>query len=292
MDFFSLGYYDRTYRNNDDLTLWRLAQFDERPRVVDSEYDRFNALKSSIHYLSQFDGQYQIDMNNQAVFETRLQEFYDRILLREAVCHSDTSVARALEKENEAWQRYHTEVNSSFRIIDGDPGLERSSWTMAISGIALDDAQIREKSLSDFYFALADSLDYSERHSHIPEDFVIREYNRFIRSIKESEYNYSVQIRRKALSKEMEVWEKWMNSRSAVSSLLTGLCKKAYDNSTNNVRRMKLIMLKNRYSGYGIISGDVWRLQIPYSASDEELEGPSFDERWDSMLDSLNNNHQ
>ena len=78
----------------------------------------------------------------------------------------------------------------------------------------------------------------------------------------------------------MNAWKKWMERRATVSSLLAGLCKEVYDNSTNNVRRHKYIMLKNRYQGYGLTSQDVMECLIPYTASDEELDGPSFNERW------------
>ena len=81
----------------------------------------------------------------------------------------------------------------------------------------------------------------------------------------------------------MDEWKKWMKYRGVVSSQLHGLCKEAYDNSTNNIRRYKLIMLKNRYEGYGITSGDVMECLLPYTASDEELDGPSFDEKWKAL---------
>ena len=67
------------------------------------------------------------------------------------------------------------------------------------------------------------------------------------------------------------------------SSLLNGLKKDCYDNATNNVRRKKLIMLKNRYQGYGVTSEDIMSCLIPYTASDVELNGPSFDEKWKSL---------
>jgi hypothetical protein len=81
----------------------------------------------------------------------------------------------------------------------------------------------------------------------------------------------------------MDAWKKWQKSRAMVSSLLTGLCKEVYDNSTNSVRRHKYIMLKNRYRGYGLTSNDVMECLIPYTATEEELGGPSFNERWDAL---------
>ena len=168
---------------------------------------------------------------------------------------------------------------------------------MAISGILCDDAQTRETSLADFYFALTDSLDYEvrhkksvigvyelEKHTEIQEEKVLREYRNFMNSLVEDEFSYPISQRKKVLAMEMNAWRKWMGCRKEVSSLLTGLVKDCYDNATNNVRRKKLIMLMNRYQGYGLTSGDVMRCLLPYDASDDELSGPSFDEKRKKLL--------
>ena len=131
---------------------------------------------------------------------------------------------------------------------------------------------MRALSLEDFYFALTDSLDYEishkrsvigvydiEKHSLVSDASVSNEYSRFKDFFKDHsffdpEYSYPESELRSALDDEMRAWEKWMATRRIVSSLLDGLCKEVYDNSTNNVRRYKLIMLKNRYQGYGVTS--------------------------------------
>ncbi len=294
-DFAELWYRDNSYNDNLDLTLWRLAQYDyDSIYSPDSEFDRFFYLKNSIQGLCLFDALFQFELNLKAGLEADFQKFYDRVLVREAIRHSSTDIAKALEDEETAWQSYHAELDSTFRIIDGTPNaFVGSAWPMAISGIAYDDAQLREESLADFYFALTDSLDYEVRHkksvigeydlvkhSTILEERVLKEYRRFMGSLEEDDISYPVPERKKALEREMNAWKEWMKSRATVSSLLAGLCKEVYDNSTNNVRRHKYIMLKNRYQGYGLTSQDVMECLIPYSASDEELDGPSFNERW------------
>ena len=90
-------------------------------------------------------------------------------------------------------------------------------------------------------------------------------------SFVENEYAYPVSARTRELTAEMNAWKKWMQGREAVSSLLSGWLKDVYDNSTNNVRRRKYIMLKNRYQGYGAVNGDVLETLISYEASDEEM---------------------
>ena len=294
-DFAELWYRDNSYIDNLDLTLWRLAQYDNDSRYSPAtEYDRFYYLKNAIQGLCLFDAQFQFELNLNAGLEADFQEFYDKVLVREAIRHSSTDIAKALEEEETTWQSYHAELDSTFRKIDGTPNaFVGSAWPMAISGIAYDDALMREESLADFYFALTDSLDYKIRHkksvigeydlvkhSTIQEERVLKEYRLFMDSLEEDDIYYPVPERKKALEREMNAWKEWMKSRATVSSLLAGLCKEVYDNSTNNVRRHKYIMLKNRYQGYGLTSQDVMECLIPYSASDEELDGPSFNERW------------
>ncbi|MBR5660638.1 MAG: hypothetical protein IKW99_03720 [Bacteroidales bacterium] len=287
-DFYGL-WYNRgdSLKFNDDLTLWRLEQYDTVSHSPNSEYERFSILKERINSLTEFDSLFQVDLNFWASFKADLQEFYDRVLLRETIGQSDDEVAIAFKKENDAWLNYHVQVDSAFRIIDGNPeGMVGSAWSMAISGIREDDALIRESSLNDFYFTLTDGPEkYDlERHVEVSEKKVLNEYKRFMDSFVEDEAYYPVPERKEALSLEMKAWNEWMVARNSVSSLLYGQYKEAYDNATNNVRRIKYIMLKNRYSGYGVTSNDVYELLIPYTVSDEELDGPSFDEKWNHLL--------
>ncbi len=294
-DFIELWYHDDSKFLDDDLTLWRLAQYcnNEGYDIPESGIDQFNYLKHSYSELLCYDPQFQYEMNLFAGLEADFQEFYDRVLVREAIRQSSPSVANALEKEERAWQSYHKELDSTFRVLDGNPsGAVGSAWPMAISGIAKDDAEMREESLYDYYYALTDSVEYVIEHiesvicedglkkpGEISNEEVLNEYRRFMDSLDEDEFYYPIPKRIKALERDLATWENWMRSRRVVSSLLTGPCKYAYDNSTNSIRRHKYIMLKNRYQGYGITSGDVMECLIPYTASDEEVQGPSFDER-------------
>lgn len=294
-DFIELWYHDDSRLLDDDLTLWRLAQYsiNEVYVIPKDGIERFKYLKSSYSRLLRFEPQFQYEMNLFAGLEADFQEFYDRVLVRESIRRSSTSVANALKEEEKAWQSYHKELDSTFRVLDGNPsGAVGSAWPMAICGIAKDNAEMREESLFDYYFALTDSIDYVTRHEDrmsqdgqekqdgFSNEDVYHEYRCFMDSLDEGECYYPVSERRRALERDLETWGKWMNSRRIVSSLLTGPCKYAYDNSTEKIRRHKYIMLKNRYQGYGMTSRDVMECLIPYTASDEEARGPSFDERW------------
>lgn len=293
-DFMSVLGQKEPNGSDDAFTVWRLQQYYLDTYYPDSEYDRFSYLKDAMESLCCYERQSQFELNFYSGMLATFQELFDRLMYREAVRHSSTKLGKALERENQVWEEYHAQLDSTFRIIDGNcHGLNGSSWSMAISGILYDNAGIRAESLGDFYFALTDSLDYEIRHKRskigvyeitrhpaISDEKILWEYKNFMASLTEDEDSYPVKMRTKELTAEMNAWKKWMQSRKSVSSLLTGFVKDAYDNSTNNVRRHKYIMLKNRYQGYGPTSNDVQECLIPYDASDEEMNGPSFDVRW------------
>ncbi len=299
-DFYELWYRDESYLLDDDLTTWRLMQYDSLSFIQpDSEFDKFYTLKNAIQGLLLYEPQSQWDMNFHAGLECDFQEYYDRVLYREAVRHSDGKLASALKKEQESWLCYHSALDSAFRVIDGDPnGMVGSACPMAISGIAYDDAVMRAFSLESFYFALTDSLDYKvshkksligqydiERHAQISNVMVLNEYRKFMEYFKDEtffdpEFSYPAADLRKALEIEMKAWQGWMATRVYVSSCLSGLCKECYDNSTNEVRRHKLIMLKNRYQGFGITSQFILDCLLSYSCQDAEIESFSFEKNY------------
>lgn len=269
--------YDGKY---DDFTLWRIEQFRSDTLSPLSFYEKFNLLKSTANSLCDFEPFFKFEYDNMSCLDEQLQSFYDRLLLRETLKHSDQNVEKALLTEDSAWRRYHAAMDEVYQRIQEDPNhFNGSAWGQAILGARQDDAFIREYSLVDLCFSSEENYE-PETHSTISDGIVLQEYRRFLNSFVENEYHHPIKVRRKALEKEMIEWQKWMISRSVVSAQLSGRNKDLYDNSTNNARRMKYIMLKNRYQGYGVISNDVQELLIPYSVSDEDLYGPSFDEKW------------
>lgn len=302
MDFYELWYHDDSYLEDDKLTTWRLMQYDSLSVIVpDSEFDKFHSLRNAIQGLLLYEPQSQWDMNFHAGLESDFQEYYDRVIFREAVRHSDSMLADALTQEQEAWLGYHAALDSAFRVIDGDPhGMVGSAWSMAISGISYDNALMRALSLEDFYFALTDSLDYQfahkrsmigeyeiERHERVTDKRVLKEYGRFMdyfndKTFFDPEFSYSVTELRSALENEKKAWQSWMASREEVSARLSGLCKDCYDNATNNVRRHKLIMLKNRYQGFGLTSQFILDCLLPYGCSDSDIETFSFEDKYRS----------
>lgn len=49
---------------------------------------------------------------------------------------------------------------------------------------------------------------------------------------------------------DKQLWKNWMRARTRISNGLTGYVKTVYDNTTNNIKRHKLILLKNHFLNY------------------------------------------
>ena len=275
---------DRGYdEQHDDFTLWRVEQFRCDTLRPASVYEKFNLLKSAINSICDFEPIIKFEYDNMSCLEEQLQSFYDRMLLRELTSRSNPTLSQALLNEDTAWKSYHAALDSTYHKLFEYPNeINGSAWGQSLLGALQDDSFIREHSLADLCYSSMEQFK-PETHPLVSDEMVIQEYRRFRDSFEEDEYHYPIKIRKKALEIEMAEWQKWMNSRVAVSSLLTGREKELYDNSTNNSRRMKYIMLKNQYEGYGVTSDDVLELLIPFSAPDEQLSGPSFDEKWKDL---------
>ena len=280
IDVWSQRGYDKEH---DDFTLWRIEQFRSDTLSPLSFHEKINLLKSTANSICDFEPFFKFEYDNLSCLEEQFQSFYDRLLFRETLKQSEQNVEQALLREDSAWRSYHAAMDEAYQRIQEDPDhLMGSAWGQAILGARQDDAFIREYSLVDLCFSFEKNYE-PETHSNISDGMVLQEYRRFLKSFVENEYHHPVKVRRNALEKEMVEWQKWMKCRSAVSSLLSGRNKELYDNSTNNARRMKYIMLKNCYQGYGVTSNDVLELLIPYSALDDDLDCPSFNDKWEKL---------
>ena len=285
---------DQQKEFDDAFVEWRLEQYYTGIRKPDSEYERFMYLKRAINSLCNYGPETTGGIEYRSGLCSRLDLFYNRILRQELMRHSTGRLAAALAEEDLAWEAYHTSLTSTYEVLHSvDDPWYYSAVLACLAEISGEDARIRSNSLEDFYFALVDGADYEMRHgsrrvrhTEMPESRVLQEYGNFINVLDPNEIwsNDNVQLayQKKVLKDEMSAWQKWMQSRKSVSSLLDGFVKDAYDNATNNALRAKYIMLKNRYMGYGIISNQQWEALIPSDASDEELDGPPFEVRFHS----------
>ena len=142
-------------------------------------------------------------------------------------------------------------------------------------------------SLLDYYFILGDSnYQPTERHRLIPDKMMQKAYSDFYDDLINSDFeDYSVEEKRCALNNDMRFWNKWMAERQKISKQLSLPFKRIYDNCTNNLKRRKLIQLKNQYcehmTGLPQSTADVLLQQ---DCSDEELFNYDYQTRYDAYI--------
>lgn len=273
-------------REGDPFILWRIAQYDtvrHRPATL---RERFDCLRGAVDSLMEYEEPYQVSLNNQTYLQADLEEFRGRMLLRELMDRSGGRLRRALADEDATWRSYRDEAQAAYQVLQGDPTDEASSWPMCPAGFREDGARLRQRSLEDLLYFMADGEPPRDVQTRLWNSYVEKGYGEFMKSLAEDEYHFGVEERKRALQGERAAWLRWLGARYGVSSRLTGKARAAWDNSTRAACRMKYIMLKNRYEGYGITAHSVYDSLIPYDAPDEELDGPSFEERWEAILQS------
>ena len=123
----------------------------------------------------------------------------------------------------------------------------------------------------------------------VSADLVLNEYTLFktilaerSKKQKDPEFNdpewyYPLEEQINALEEDQFAWEKWMKARSVVSSTLDENLRNQYDNLTNNIRRRKLIDLKNRYEGFGMMSEYQYEMILKYDCTDKELADHKYE---------------
>ena len=276
---------------DDDLTLWRLAQYKPCRKAPASEAERFGLLQDAISDLTDFDGGTQFELNWWSWMSLELDEFYNRILDREILRRMDGDLKAALSEENGKWLLYHAQLDSTYMALTDEPnGWAGSAWPMSIAGILEDDANARATASGEFLFSIADGrLETApEKHIDVSDEKIHEEFRVFMHGLVKEEYLYPVPVRREALAADMRAWDEWMASRGRVSALLSGDIKEVFDNATNNLRRHKLIMLRNCYEGYGVTSHEVLEHILYYDVPDEVLDTVHpFKVRWEAYCDSL-----
>ena len=121
--------------------------------------------------------------------------------------------------------------------------------------------------LDEAYRKFKDAVNHSRLYEYY-EDSVIAEMNA-------------------ALTTEHKAWNKWIQKRESVASQLNGEVKRIYMNSTNELKRHKLIQLLNQYNGYGIMSPDIMEHLLNQNCTDKQLKSYSgFSIIWESSHNS------
>ena len=171
---------------------------------------------------------------------------------------------RQKKRERALWENYLEAAEEVYRRIR----MNDFCGTAAPMGFAEYRHDLNAQVLASFAYA-------GKGHEPVANQMVLDEYD----GLKAEEVEeiapgymkeYSLADKMKAMRAERKAWSRWQAFRAKVSKRLEGEAKTTYDARTNELRRMKLIQLKNRYM-YGLMSNDFIELMLDPNCSDEEL---------------------
>ena len=267
------------YQDDWEMIVWRINEC----YPIDgssSEMERYQGFSEQIDSLLSYSIGSQWDANVQAWLAAQLYhykvEIYNNRLL-----DCSNSFKKLFVSEQCVWKEYEKALHDICdKIIVGKNG--GSASPMIYSGLFIESYEQRLISLLDCYFTLKD-FDYrsTEKHKLISDNMIHRAYSDFFHRLTDSDYeDYSADEKRNALRNDMRFWNKWMAERVQLPMPL----KEVYDNCTNNLKRRKLIQLKNFYDGYGLTTSFTQELILHPDCSDEELFNYDYQKRYELMM--------
>lgn len=257
------------YQDDLDMILWRINECYPL-NCSTSEIERFQRFSEQIDSLLSYSLGSQWDANIQAWLATKLHEckveIYNNRLL-----DCNNMFKDILVSEHSVWKEYEEALyDICDKLVVGKHG--GSGAPMAYGDFFIESYEQRLLSFLDYYFTLIDSnFQLIEKHRVIPDKMMQKAYSDFYDDLINSDFeDYSVEEKRCALNNDMRFWNKWMAERQKISKQLSLPFKTIYDNCTNNLKRRKLIQLKNQYL-------DHWT-GIPQSTADVLLQQDCSDE--------------
>ena len=257
--------------------------------IDDSEYD-FEAEKERIKNTPWEELITQSDMNAKSAMEA--DALCDSINLLTSYLRRNSPSPLLLD-DNKEWTTYANAMSQSMdAFFMNDIGY--SSIIMTLSDFEIDHYRQRLISLNNISNYLKGQKYSNYRHSNVSNSMLDEAYRLFTDAVNHSclyeDCEDSVITKMNvALTTEHKEWKKWIEKRESVASQLNGEIKTIYINSTNELKRLKLIQLLNQYKGYGIASNDTWENLLKQDCTDKQLRSyPGFSIVWKSYLDSLN----
>ena len=130
------------------------------------------------------------------------------------------------------------------------------------------------QALLNIYFSLTvDQYHSKNQFGFISNSLLNKAFNDYKQSIS---FTY-----KKDVEKSYIRWKQWMAQRDKISHTLSGKLKTVYDNSTNIIKRNKLIQFKNRYEQYGCGERSWLNMLLSDDCTDKELTNFDFTKKWD-----------
>lgn len=262
------------YASDDRRLLWRLDQFDpiveQKPQ---SGFEKIQFIRGQYERLLDYDLGSQWDMTLWAWLSTDFRDLYGRVLKKEILAHASSKSIDALKAEFKCEDSYNRATSNAFQMIEGSPEWSGSSFPYRVGCYGIPNIDMGNLAKEEVLHVLYDSSYVTENdHMLITKALIGNEYTLFADTLEEDEYTYTMNKQKEALNKDRSSFFAWMDARASVSAKLDGKIKIVYDNSTQSIMRIKLILLKNRYNlkdGYCLPS--VEKYLLDNNCSDEEL---------------------
>ena len=318
---------DSSIRDTASMAIWRLYMFyplsdnelaileQNKPScsldMTDLAYHRFRMLHLRIDSLLNYKPFYGVDFERKrnlakSLYRLYSQEVYKALEYSQLFSREDT-VRFALYEEEEAFLKYLECAKRTGKVfflgssyVLNFPESHNSVWKC--EDYILDNWKIRTLSLQYYMFSLYCYSEFNSidgeypltRFGQLSEADVLKEYNRFARSLKEEEVWVddslgvvsSVQERKEALSQEKEAWTNWMKARRKLALVLEhGSWLNENDNvvidiSNRNILYRKWIQLNNQFNNFGAYDDVVEKCLLNDNCSISDLRKTCFADRW------------
>lgn len=185
----------------------------------------------------------------------------------------------SVKNEYALWNEYDSIATEAYKMINMS-GFCGSSAPMGLYGFAYD---IADQLLTSFaydgtrHMAISDQMieeAYARFRDHgIDDDYVENDPN---------DWYFTLEEKKNCLAAEQAAWNRWIAFRAEISSKLKGKNKELYDMRTNELRRMKLIQLKNQYQWYPLASNETYEHLLDPQCTDKQLQNYTyFDIVWE-----------
>jgi hypothetical protein len=243
-------------------------------KKVDSSSQKEDSVVNQSSDMEEETVQTQAEINEAAIDESSdynesVEKEYQKLLL------ALPQYKNELGKETSLWQQYQDAV---LKVAGyGDHG---SSTPMFVADMTNQGEQLREVAFHNLMLHLNGKA-ISKSKTTFSGKMIAEAYTAFVEAISEDEFMEQKDECIKALRKEQECWNRWMNYRGEVSKKLPKDIKEVYDECTNLTMRLKLLQLKNQNQGLGMVSDETLHCLLPDDCSDKALlEYPGFNVVW------------
>lgn len=261
---------------NINLAVWRINEFYPLSfEPGETEIDRYNKFCKQIDSILSYEPLDQVSFNDSCglscVFtHIKTNLYHNRIV---AQCDDLLLDPALLAIEFRAWKQYADQERKFIlnKLAEEEAGSGRDIEFYRV----VDESRVQYlQALLNIYFSLTvDQYHSKNQFGFISNSLLNKAFNDYKQSIS---FTY-----KKDVEKSYIRWKQWMAQRDKISHTLSGKLKTVYDNSTNIIKRNKLIQFKNRYEQYGCGERSWLNMLLSDDCTDKELTNFDFTKKWD-----------